>query len=94
MKTIDVIDEYEKTVFMIVSHKYKGLKNIVVSGNKVYQLPCQIGKKAFRLKEIIKRNRFYLIESKRYSVKQLRKIAYKRTDKIIIDYIPLYPFAY
>jgi len=94
MKTLDITKEYSKTVFMIVTHKIKGLKNIVVSGSKLYQLPCQIGKRSFELKEIIKRKGFYLIESKRYSSKQLKELAYKRADKIKIDEIPLYPFTY
>ncbi|GAF93353.1 unnamed protein product [marine sediment metagenome] len=92
METINTIDSEEKTVFMIISHKYKGLKGIVVSGKKVYQLPCSIGMRTYNLKEIIKRKGFWLIKSDRYSTKQLKELSYKRADKFIINNIPLYLF--
>ena len=92
MKTIDIITEDKKTVYMIISYKFKGLKNIIVSGKKIYQLPCQIGMRAYELKEIINRNGFYLIESKRYSIKQLKKLIYKRKDRYLSDETNLYPF--
>lgn len=92
METIDIIEKEEKTVIMIISHKYKGLKDIVVSGNKVYQLPCVIGKRYYELKEIVKSKGFWLIKSNRYSLKQLKELAYKRSDKVILETIDLYPF--
>lgn len=92
MKTINLTTEDTKTIFIIISYKFKGLKNIIVSGKKLYQLPCQIGKKAFELKEIINRNGFYLIESKRYSIKQLKSLIYKRKDKYLLDIEYIYPF--
>jgi len=92
MKTIDITTTDDKTVFMIISHKYKGIKDVVVSGNKVYQLPYIIGKRSFELKEIVKSKGFYLIKSIRYSTKQLKLLAYKRSDKFKIDWFPLYPW--
>lgn len=92
MKTIDIITEDRKTVFMIIAYKFKGLKNIVVSGKKIYQLPCNIGKKAFELKELVIKKGFYIIKSKRYSIKQLKQLIYKRKDKHIMDVEYLYPF--
>ena len=44
MKTIVITDKDKKTEYIIISHKFKGLKNIIVSGGKIYQLPCQVGK--------------------------------------------------
>lgn len=92
MKTTSITTIEDKTVFMIISHKYKGLKGVVVSGNRVYQLPYIIGKRSFKLKEIVKAKGFYLIKSDRYSTKQLKELAYKRSDMFKIDWIPLYPF--
>lgn len=92
MKTFDIVTEETKTVYMIISYKFKGLKNIIVSGKKIYQLPCQIGMRAYELKEIVYKNGFYLIESKRYSIKQLKQLIYKRTDRYLLDIIHLYPF--
>ncbi len=92
MKTVDVIIEDKKTVYLIISYKFKGFKNIIVSGKKIYQLPCQIGMRAYELKEIICKKGFYLIESKRYSIKQLKKLIYKRKDKYLLNEIFLYPF--
>ena len=34
----------------------------------------------------------YLIESKRYSIKQLKKLIYKRKDKYLLNIVYLYPF--
>jgi len=92
MKTIVITDKDKKTEYIIISHKFKGLKNIIVSGGKIYQLPCQVGKKSFKLKEIVKKRYYYWIESKAYSEKKLKELIYKRKDKIILREEYFYPW--
>ena len=46
------IDNYTIKI-MLISHRFKNYPNIVCYGSKIYQLPCQIGKKSFNLKELI-----------------------------------------
>ena len=94
MKTVNITSKYEKTVFLLITHKIKGFKNIVVSGKKIYQLPCTIKNRSFDLKEIVKKGYYYWIESKPYSRTKLLSLAYKRSDKYALDIDPLYPFAY
>ncbi len=96
MKVIDVETDSLQLKYMIISYKFKNLPNIVCSGRKIYQLPCQIGFKSYGLKEI--RSKYhvcrpsYLIESKRYSDLQLKSIAYKVDEKYLVESICLYPF--
>jgi hypothetical protein len=92
MKTIAVTDKKYKTDYMIISYKFKGFKNIVVSGGKIYQLPCQIGKRSFDIKEITKKGYYYWIESKPYSRKYLKSKMYKRKDQYLINIEQLHPF--
>ena len=93
MKIVTITTEDDKIEYLVISYKFKGLKNIVVSNKKIYQLPCQIGKRTYPLKEIKPdKNNLYWIESKPYSVKQLKNLIYKRKIKFKLCIIPLYPF--
>lgn len=81
---------------LIISHKFKGFPNIVCSGSKLYQLPCQIGKKSFKLKELTPKNNngsiVYLINSKRINKKLLKKSAYKVNEEFLLETIIDTPF--
>jgi hypothetical protein len=86
------IVEYQKGNYtiknMIISHRFIGYPNIVCSGEKIYQLPCQIGNKSYGLKELTQKYHcgmiIYLIESKRISIKILKNLAYRVTNDDII----------
>lgn len=52
MKVIEKQEDNRTIKIMVISYRFSGFPNIVCSGSKIYQLPCQIGKKSFELKEI------------------------------------------
>jgi len=96
MKVIEFERDSLQLKYLITTHRLIGFKNIVVSNKKIYQLPCMIGKRSYDLKEIKPKYHMcmihYIIESKRYSIKQLKKLIVRFDDKILIEKTPLYPF--
>ena len=81
MKVIEK-QEYNRTIkIMVISYRFTGFPNIVCSGSKIYQLPCQIGKKFFNIKELKPKYHqgsiVYVINSKRINSKTLKIRALK-----------------
>ena len=91
MKVIEKQLDNHTIKIMIISHRFKGFPNIICSGSKIYQLPCQIGKKSFELKEIIPKYHLgsivYLINSKRINSKTLKFNVLKVNEEFILDKI-------
>lgn len=52
MKLIEKQIDNRTNKILVISHRFKDFPNIVCSGSKIYQLPCQISKKSFQLKEL------------------------------------------
>ena len=52
MKVIEKQEDNSTNKIMIISHRFNNFPNIVCSDSKIYQLPCQIGKKSFNIKEL------------------------------------------
>ena len=73
MKLIEKQIDNRTNKILVISHRFIGYSNIVCSGGKIYQLPCQIGKKSFQLKELIPKYHqgsiIYIINSKRVNSK-------------------------
>jgi hypothetical protein len=96
MKVIEKQLDNHTIKIMIISHRFKGFPNIICSGSKIYQLPCQIGKKSFELKEIIPKYHLgsivYLINSKRINSKTLKFNVLKVNEEFILDKIQICPF--
>lgn len=98
MKTIIINKGDSQLKYLIITHRYIGLANTVKSGDKIYQLPCVIGKRSYKLKEIKPKYHMcmahYTIESKRYSAKQLKELSVRFDDNILLEETSLYPFCY
>jgi len=96
MKVIEKQLDNHTIKIMIISHRFKGFPNIICSGSKIYQLPCQIGKKSFELKEIIPKYHLgsivYLINSKRINSKTLKISGLKVNQEFIMEKIEICPF--
>jgi hypothetical protein len=96
MKLIKEQQDNHTNIFMVISHRFEGFPNIVCSGNKMYQLPCQIGKKSFQLKELRQKYHqgylVYLIQSKRVSTKTLKENSIKAKERFLIETIKEIPF--
>ena len=89
------LDNYTIKI-MVISHRFKGFPNIICSGSKIYQLPCQIGKKTYSIKELKQKYHLgsiiYLIESKRINTKVLKTNSIKVNDEFILEKIKFCPF--
>ena len=96
MKVIEKQLDNHTTKIMIISHRFKGFPNIICSGSKIYQLPCQIGKKSFELKEIIPKYHLgsivYLINSKRINSKTLKINSLRVNEEFILYKTETCPF--
>jgi len=96
MKIIEKQHNNRTIKIMLISYRFKDYPNIVCSGSKIYQLPCQIGKKSFLLKELKPKYHqgsiIYLINSKRINSKVLKNNAIKTNDELIIEDILTIPF--
>lgn len=96
MKVIEKQEDNYTIKIMVISHKFSGFPNIVCSGSKIYQLPCQIGKKSFPLKELKPKYHLgsiiYIINSKRISTSKLKLNAIKVQDEFILSKIAFCPF--
>lgn len=96
MKLIEKQKDNHTIKIMVISHKFENFPNIVCSGSKIYQLPCQIGKKSFNLKEIKPKyhqgSTIYIINSKRINSKILKKNVIKTNQEFIVDKIQYCPF--
>jgi hypothetical protein len=96
MKLIEEQQDNHTNIFMVITHRFEGFPNIVCSGNKIYQLPCQIGKKSFQLKELQQKYHqgypTYLIQSKRVSTKTLKENNIKVKEKFLISINKNCPF--
>jgi hypothetical protein len=81
---------------MVISHTFKGFPNIICSGSKIYQLPCQIGKKSFNIKELKPKYHqgsiVYIINSKRINSKTLKFNVLKVNEEFILEKIEICPF--
>ena len=96
MKLIEEqVDNYTIEI-MVISHRFNGYPNIVCSGRKIYQLPCQIGKKSFKLKKIYPKHHLgstvYIINSKRINAKRLKSLAIITNEEFILNKIKNCPF--
>jgi hypothetical protein len=89
MKIIENQEDNHTIKIMKISYKFDCFPNIVCSGSKIYQLPCQIGKKSFDLKELKPKYHLgsivYLIESKRINSKKLKKHAVKVDGFLVLE---------
>lgn len=96
MKLIEKQLDNHTIKIMVVSHRFNGFPNIVCSGSKIYQLPCQIGKKSFPLKEITPKYHLgsiiYIINSKRINTSKLKTSALKVYEEFILEKKSFYPF--
>jgi hypothetical protein len=96
MKIIEIQQLNHTNIFIVISHRFVGFPNIVCSGGKMYQLPCQIGKKSFGLKELKQRYHqgypVYIVESKRVSGKVLKKVSIKVEERWLKESIQTSPF--
>ena len=96
MKTIEKQLDNHTNKIMVISHRFNFFPNIICSGGKIYQLPCQIGKKSFELKEIIPKYHLgsivYLINSKRINSKKLKINVLKVNEEFILEKIEICPF--
>ena len=96
MKVIEKQEDNRTIKIMVISYRFKDFPNIVCSGSKIYQLPCQIGKKSFQLKELLPKYHqgsiVYIINSKRINSKNLKIKALKVNEVFILDEIEFYPF--
>lgn len=96
MKIIEKqLDNYTIKI-MIIDYRFNNFPNIICSGSKMYQLPCQIGKKSFPLKELKQKyhlgSTIYLIESKRINTKVLKNNSIKVKEEFILEKIKNCPF--
>lgn len=96
MKLIEKQEDNHTIKIMVISHKFENFPNIVCSGSKIYQLPCQIGKKSFPLKELKPKHHLgstiYIINSKRINTNTLKKSALKIYDEFILEKKQFCPF--
>lgn len=96
MKVIEIKIDDEIQKWLMISHRFYELLNIICSGRKIYQLPCYIGKRGYYFKEITPKEHmnkpYYLIESKRYSERKLKKWSIKVSDRYLLDTEYIYPF--
>lgn len=96
MKTIEIEKDNRTTKIMLISHRFVNYPNVVCSGSKIYQLPCQIGKKTFAIKELKPKYHqgliVYLINSKRVNSKKLKIYSKKVDERFIISTENVCPF--
>jgi hypothetical protein len=96
MKVIEKKQDNHTINIMVISHRFKDFPNIVCSGSKIYQLPCQIGKKSFNIKEVLPKYHqgsiVYLINSKRINSKNLKIRALKVNEEFILEINDFCPF--
>ena len=96
MKVIEKQQDNHTIKIMVISHRFKDFPNIICSGSKIYQLPCQIGKKSFGLKEITPKYHLgsivYLINSKRINSKTLKFNVLKVNEEFILEKNEICPF--
>jgi len=96
MNTIEIQKDNHTIKNMIIDYKFKGFDKIVCSGGKIYQLPMQVGRKCFTLKELKQKYHLgsivYLINSKRVNSKLLKNLAYKTTEYFELEIIGTLPF--
>jgi len=96
MKVIEKQEDNRTIKIMIISHRFNNFPNIVCSGSKIYQLPCQIGKKSFNIKELNPKYHqgsiVYIINSKRINSKTLKFNVLKVNEKFILEKIEICPF--
>jgi len=96
MKVIEKQIDNRTNKIMIISHRFIDYPNIICSGGKIYQLPCQIGKKTYNLKELKPKYHqgsiIYLINSKRINSKVLKNNSFKVNDGLIIEDVATIPF--
>jgi hypothetical protein len=96
MKVIEKQEDNSTNKIMIISHRFNNFPNIVCSGSKIYQLPCQIGKKSFNIKELKPKYHqgsiVYIINSKRINSKTLKINVLKVNEEFILEKIEICPF--
>jgi hypothetical protein len=96
MKVIEKQLDNHTIKIMVISHRFKDFPNIICSGSKIYQLPCQIGKKSFQLKELLPKYHqgsiVYLINSKRINSKVLKTNNLKVNEEFILEKVTYCPF--
>lgn len=98
MKILDIQKNDLLFKYLVITHRFIGLPNIVCSDKKIYQLPCVIGKRSYELKEIKPKYHvcrpYYTVEGKRYSDLKLKELAVLFEDNILLEEESLYPFAF
>jgi hypothetical protein len=96
MKVIEKQEDNRTNTIMVISHRFNKFPNIVCSGSKIYQLPCQIGKKSFNIKELKPKYHqgsiVYIINSKRINSKLLKINNVKVNEEIILEINKISPF--
>jgi hypothetical protein len=96
MKLIEKQERNHTNKIMVISHRFNSFPNIVCSGSKIYQLPCFIGKKSFKLKELQPKyhqgSTVYIINSKRVNAKRLKEASVRTNDEYILEQINNCPF--
>ena len=83
--------------FLVISHRYERLDDLIVSGNKLYQLPCMVGNKSYELKEVEpKRNTqgftYWYYQGKKLSKKRLKEASIKVNEEYELNSFEYTPF--
>jgi hypothetical protein len=96
MKVIEKQENNRTIKIMVISHIFNDFPNIVCSGSKIYQLPCQLGKKSFQIKELLPKYHqgsiIYIVNSKRINSKFLKSKSIRVNQEFILEKSTFCPF--
>jgi hypothetical protein len=96
MKVIEKQENNRTIKIMVISHIFNDFPNIVCSGSKIYQLPCQLGKKSFQIKELLPKYHqgsiIYIVNSKRINSKVLKNKSIRVNREFILEKSIFCPF--
>lgn len=94
------IVEYQENNYtirkLVITHRFEGYPDLVVSGKLLYMLPRSRSKRSYPLKELKKKyhmgSEVYLIDTKRVTTTKLRSLAKTTKEEVFLEKVCTSPF--
>lgn len=95
METIKIQQDRYYLEQMVITHRFKELDNLVVSGGKLYQMQHFWNKRTLPLREVkpfLNGSIKYKYHNKPYTRKRLKELIYSHKQNITINTLKITPF--
>lgn len=96
MKIIEYQEDNYTIKKVVITHRFRGYPDLIVSGKILYMLPRTRSKRYYPLKELKKKyhlgSEVYLVDTKRVTTTKLKSLAIPSKEEVFLEKVCTSPF--